>query len=678
MPIVDVRAEDSRQLQAIADVLAGSKKVVVITGAGISTNCGIPDFRSENGLYSIIQKQDDTATESKVPASLQDSAHPPAAAVKNGGSIEENSTQILDVCQFEKRPLIPSNIKGKDLFDAALWKNPVTTSVFYTFIASLRKKIKEDIQVTTTTHRFIRILRDTGRLVRCYTQNIDGLEARDGLCSDLTRGKGSRTRFAKKVVDKPRPLEPVLPGHEVDGGCEVVQLHGDLERLRCILCQGLCNWDEESREKHLLNGKAPNCSICVEKDQDRRDRGKRGVTIGTLRPNIVLYGEEHPSSSLLGPLTTHDIAIAPDVLLIMGTSLKVHGLKTLVREFSKAVHAQGGVQGRVIFVNQTKPPESVWNEVIDWWVGMDCDVWVQDLRERRKDIWQHPSDIRTVVNKASKPGTSKTEKKDPNCEELAILAEATENEDKENMFVEKARKRRRKDPTVFPLMENPQKTRVEAPTARVGKSPKLDSAPSCRISTTLKSSQGTLSTSTAKMSFSTPSRKRKSTLCPLQEPLTPPPSGRAMQDSTGSVERRVKETFDTEGLWESPSKRRMLDVVMWKDVDEDHNHTVVEDSEPDATEEEHEMIWHTFPKRMSGQNEFVEPTKLPLTTIRKRNTPEQDSKKAIKTSQGRTRTARQLDPRERILSKASSTRGLSDSIGILNGATPGNHVVFVV
>jgi len=32
-----------------------AKKILIVTGAGISVSCGIPDFRSENGLYSIIR-----------------------------------------------------------------------------------------------------------------------------------------------------------------------------------------------------------------------------------------------------------------------------------------------------------------------------------------------------------------------------------------------------------------------------------------------------------------------------------------------------------------------------------------------------------------------------------------------------------------------------------------------
>jgi len=263
----------------------------------------------------------------------------------------------------------------------------LTTSVFYTFIASLRKSIREDVKHTTPTHKFIRTLRDRGRLVRNYSQNIDGLEARLGLCTDLGRGKGNRARFTKRVVNRPRPLAPALPGSELDGGCEVVPLHGDLDKLRCTHCQKLCEWGDEEEQK-LHAGQAPLCSLCVINDEDRRERGKRGTAVGTLRPNIVLYGEEHPSEQMLSQIITHDIALAPDVLLILGTSLRVHGLKVLVKEFAKAIHARKAGKGKVVFINRTKPSESGWNDVIDWWVGMDCDEWVHDLHGRRSDLWE--------------------------------------------------------------------------------------------------------------------------------------------------------------------------------------------------------------------------------------------------------------------------------------------------
>lgn len=42
--------------QAI-DLLRRAKKIIVLSGAGISTSCGIPDFRSSTGLYAQLQAE---------------------------------------------------------------------------------------------------------------------------------------------------------------------------------------------------------------------------------------------------------------------------------------------------------------------------------------------------------------------------------------------------------------------------------------------------------------------------------------------------------------------------------------------------------------------------------------------------------------------------------------------
>ncbi len=88
MPTIHVTADCESQLQDIANSLWKARKVVVITGAGISTNSGIPvsrrafecnavmlcffaslpqDFRSENGLYTLIQAQFDAAAARRLP-----------------------------------------------------------------------------------------------------------------------------------------------------------------------------------------------------------------------------------------------------------------------------------------------------------------------------------------------------------------------------------------------------------------------------------------------------------------------------------------------------------------------------------------------------------------------------------------------------------------------------------
>lgn len=293
------------------------------------------------------------------------------------------------------------NLKGKDLFDSIIWSDALSTSIFYTFISSLRQKILNDVKSTTETHKFIRALRDAGRLVRNYTQNIDMLESREGLCTELERGTGNRTRFSQKFQREPRPTDETGTSTP-DSGVEVVHLHGSLDKLRCRLCAKPSSWDEDDRHQATLAGEAPDCPWCVANSANREGKGRRSLAVGRLRPDIVLYGEEHPSAHLVAPLITHDLSLGPDILLILGTSLRVHGLKVIVREFAKAVHGKGG---KVVFVNMTKPPESIWGDVIDYWVEWDCDAWVIDLKERRKEIWLPLGASNDASSKEEKPRT---------------------------------------------------------------------------------------------------------------------------------------------------------------------------------------------------------------------------------------------------------------------------------
>ncbi|RVD89639.1 uncharacterized protein DFL_000638 [Arthrobotrys flagrans] len=328
MPTQTIGSQHAKELQEIADSICRSCQVLIVTGAGISTNSGIPDFRSADGLYNLVKRR-----------------YPEQTAL----------------------------LKGKDLFDAISFTNPITTAILYSFLAELRQNVK-GITDSTPTHKFIKTLSETGRLLRCYTQNIDGLEALDGLCMDISRGTGKRGKGKEKV------------GREV--GCEVVQLHGDLEMLRCTQCAKLHDYDEERLET-LLGGEAPECPDCSRKADDRLAAGKRSINVGTLRPNIVLYDELHPQGEAIGQITHYDATrMTPDLLLIFGTSLKVIGLKRIVKAFASKVKTRGG---KVIYINATPAADSIWGDVIDYHIQMDCDAWIKDLKLRRKEIWLHQS-----------------------------------------------------------------------------------------------------------------------------------------------------------------------------------------------------------------------------------------------------------------------------------------------
>lgn len=347
------------------------------------------------------------------------------------------------------------NIKGRDLFDASIWADPLRTSVFYTFATTLREKVKD--VVPTESHHFIGHLRNRGKLVRCYTQNIDQIEEKVGLSTSLQDGPGHRGRFSRKSVgavlataatggsagesvsatpetsdtkdlEEPKApdgggvaesaeatpsAEPQIQQHadKKSNGVECVFLHGSLESLRCFLCGKICDWDEADRSHETLSGRQPECPYCAGATAARQERGKRALGVGKLRPDIVLYGEEHPNAHLISPIVTHDLGLSPDLLLILGTSLKVHGLKILVREFAKTIHSRGG---KVVFVNFTKPPESSWGDIIDYWVQWDCDAWVANLKERVPLLWLPPG---TKLPKKKKESSEKTKKRQSSTEE---------------------------------------------------------------------------------------------------------------------------------------------------------------------------------------------------------------------------------------------------------------------
>jgi hypothetical protein len=138
----------------------------------------------------------------------------------------------------------------------------------------------------------------------------------------------------------------------------------------------------------------------------RESRGKRSLKIGTLLPNIVLYNDPtpHPSTETTAKVISADLSRKLDLMIVFGTSLKVHGIKKLVKNLAKSVHAN---KGTVIFVNKNELGKSEWGNVFDYWVQGDCDAWVHDLKSRIPNLWmkQEPLPIMPIIKPVSKKGT---------------------------------------------------------------------------------------------------------------------------------------------------------------------------------------------------------------------------------------------------------------------------------
>lgn len=112
-------------MQDIREIIDSAKHIVVFTGAGISTSCGIPDFRGPNGLFSYAKER-------------YGLPYPEA---------------IFDIDYFRNRQ--------EPFFE-------------------LSKELLSSKVIPSVTHNYISKLEEEGKLELLITQNIDGLHQKAG------------------------------------------------------------------------------------------------------------------------------------------------------------------------------------------------------------------------------------------------------------------------------------------------------------------------------------------------------------------------------------------------------------------------------------------------------------------------------------------------------------------
>ena len=234
-----------------ADLIKTANRVVVVLGAGVSTAAGLPDFRTKTtGLYSAI----------------------------SSGKLGKDA--------------LPAEL----LFHAETFEqDPVP---FYDFASKTFMPLLEAAK-PTLAHHFVRLLMDNNKLLRCYTQNVDGLEKSAG------------------VDDK-----------------YLVLCHGTLRSGRCMRCRGKVAEPFWWQAKSDTNKGIPECS--------------RPGCKGDLRPEMIFFGEEVPA--LIECRLEHDVKKC-DLLIVMGTSLSVRPVSGILEEIPKDVPR--------VWINRVVPPDEM-------------------------------------------------------------------------------------------------------------------------------------------------------------------------------------------------------------------------------------------------------------------------------------------------------------------------------
>ncbi|KAB5518811.1 DHS-like NAD/FAD-binding domain-containing protein, partial [Coniochaeta sp. 2T2.1] len=355
-----IKLQDYNTVDDAVDLLRKAKNIIVLTGAGISTSLGIPDFRSKGtGLYSKLEH-----------LGLSD------------------PQEVFDIRVFNEDP-----------------------AIFYT----IAKDILPSQDRFSPTHKFIRLLQDKGKLLTNYSQNIDNLESVAGIHKDkLVQCHGSfATASCVKCGHK-------VPGEEIFPDVKA----GRIPRCRkCALGTrssknssrtSLSSTNSNSRKRKLsrdtstttrprrvrhgeydsnsdseFGGGSSSSPSCITPDDLS--------SIGVMKPDITFFGEKLPDE-FGDRLAKHDRDLV-DLCVVIGTSLKVAPVSEVVSFLPPNVPQ--------IYISRT--PVGHVNFDIDL-LG-DCDVVVAEMCRRLGWGLEHemvPREQRVRVEKVEDGGSSES------------------------------------------------------------------------------------------------------------------------------------------------------------------------------------------------------------------------------------------------------------------------------
>jgi NAD-dependent SIR2 family protein deacetylase len=234
------------------------RNILILAGAGMSVAAGIPDFRSADGLYATMNANALTCT-----------------SPEQREAIRQDPSTALDQHLFLENPL------------------PCLESQREFILGTRAQRWK-----ATLAHRFVELLYNkTGKLVRLYTQNIDGLEDQ---CMQLPQDK-------------------------------VIAVHGSMDRAECARCANRMDFGQF-------------CNLVQEQIKDLTGQDTNAPTESTpitcptcgydsVKPAIVLFRSNLPKQFFESvPNDVKDV----DLLFIFGTSLKVAPANSLVWRVPKS------------------------------------------------------------------------------------------------------------------------------------------------------------------------------------------------------------------------------------------------------------------------------------------------------------------------------------------------------
>lgn len=212
-------AKPANEIERAADLFSHARRVLLITGAGMSADSGLPTYRGIGGLYD-------------------------RAVTEDGMTIED----ALSIDTFSRNPAIT-------------WK----------YVAQVERACRG--AAPNAGHRVLADLASRFERLCILTQNVDGF-------------------------------------HAAAGSRDVIEMHGNIHRLKCEQCADVTTVEDYAG----LGPLPPACAQCG----------------GMLRPTVVLFGEMLP----VREVSRYERALADgfDLVVTIGTSAVFPYIAEPVRE----------------------------------------------------------------------------------------------------------------------------------------------------------------------------------------------------------------------------------------------------------------------------------------------------------------------------------------------------------
>ncbi|KAJ9099124.1 hypothetical protein QFC21_004003 [Naganishia friedmannii] len=247
-----------------ANLIASAQNILVIAGAGISTSCGIPDFRSKDGLYALLSSLDDPTQATSVAVDeivdvSKDVVVMGKEKPRRSSRIAAAGSDVAASCLAEEGYHI---VDPQEIMDVTVFR--AHPEVFYNYAHRLfpGKEVRYNWQKNTSETPSSSTVADE--------QNIDGLESQAGISRRLFHAHALRAAIMKREV----PL------------CE-----------RCLAKR-----------------------IDAATTEDGAGKRKRGQVVGVYKPDITFFHE--PVSRKFHSQVEKDLPLV-DLCVVIGTSLLI-------------------------------------------------------------------------------------------------------------------------------------------------------------------------------------------------------------------------------------------------------------------------------------------------------------------------------------------------------------------